>query len=744
MADVIVYSMVEWHYRWQRPQQIPSSLAESGHRVFYVSNSFSVQETDHPYEVALDAERNVHLVWVDVPGNPPNAFVGNMSAEQSTSVALSINALVRDFGLIEPIAIVQHPFWAPVLERLPQQFAIYDCMDHHVGFGDEAPHLHRLEAQLTARADHVVATSQWIANESQHPHVTVIPNAVDFEHFSPVVPRLRGDSNRPIIGYYGAIAHWFDFDYLKNLAKLMPECDFHLGGEVSAPEAAKIESLPNVTFFGEIPYQDVPQFAATFDVALIPFKIIDLTLATNPVKIFEYAAMGLPTVATKLPELLTLPAEVVSICESPEEASKAIRHALSSPTPQDVSQRKKWAAEQTWRHRAEAFENILSTHRKLVSIIVLTYNKWELTKACLESIDLHTAWPHEIVVVDNASSDGTPEELTNWAASGENRRVVLSAENLGFAGGNNLGIENASGEYFILLNNDTEVADGWLPPLIRVLEHEPRVGIVGPATNNSGNEARVDLRASKGKSLDTAVAAFIGGTPPQFLETNSVAFFCVALRRETVNEIGVLDTAYGIGMFEDDDYCQRLKQAGYVTGVCFQSFVFHHMSASFNEMGEAKTQLFEKNKAIFESQWGSWEPHQHLNPLPIIESPDSVSQKYELEIKGNLRAELEVVRSTYTHQYEARASVERERIALIHELQRHVAVQDTLIHSLFIRENQLIGIQENLIGIQESLKRDIRNYENSRALKVGKLVLLPLRILRKVVRVIRTRVRSVS
>jgi hypothetical protein len=197
-------------------------------------------------------------------------------------------------------------------------------------------------------------------------------------------------------------------------------------------------------------------------------------------------------------------------------------------------------------------------------------------------------------------------------------------------------------------------------------------------------------------------------------------------------------------MFEDDDYCQRLKQAGYKTGVCFQSFVFHHMSASFNEMGEAKTQLFEKNKAIFESQWGSWEPHQHLNPLPIIESPDSVSQKYELEIRGKLRAELEVVRSTYTHQYEARASVERERIALIHELQRHVAVQDTLIHSLFIRENQLIGIQENLIGIQESLNRDIRNYENSRALKVGKLVLLPLRILRKVVRVIRARLRSVS
>ena len=737
MADVIVYSMVEWHYRWQRPQQIPSSLAELGHRVFYVSNSFSVQQTDHPYEIALDAERNVHLVWVDVPGNPPNAFVGNMSAEQSRSVALSINALVRDFGLVEPIAIVQHPFWAPVLERLPQQFAIYDCMDHHVGFGDEAPHLHRLEAQLTARADYVVATSQWIAKESQHPHVTVIPNAVDFEHFSPIVPRLRDDSTRPVIGYYGAIAHWFDFDYLKDLANLMPECDFHLGGEVSAPEVAKIESLSNVRFFGEIPYKEVPQFAATFDVALIPFKIIDLTLATNPVKIFEYAAMGLPTVATKLPELLPLPQEVVSICEAPNEAAEAIRHALSSDQTQRVSQRKKWASKQTWRHRAEAFENILAAHRKLVSIIVLTYNKWELTQACLENIDSHTAWPHEIVVVDNASSDGTPEKLTNWAAKGKNRRVVLSTENLGFAGGNNLGIENTSGEYLILLNNDTEVTDGWLTPLIRVLEREPRVGIVGPATNNSGNEARVDLRAAKGKALASAVAAFIGGTPPQFLETNSVAFFCVALRRETVNEIGVLDTAYGIGMFEDDDYCQRLKKAGYVTGVCFQSFVFHHMSASFNEMGEAKTQLFEKNKATFESQWGPWEPHQHLNPLPIVESPNSVSQKYEEEIKAKLRAELEVVRATYTHQYEARASVERERIGLINELQRHVANQEVLIRQLYIREEQLM-IRE------EQLMRDVRSYENSRALKVGKLVLLPLRILRKVVRVIRARMRSVS
>jgi hypothetical protein len=260
---------------------------------------------------------------------------------------------------------------------------------------------------------------------------------------------------------------------------------------------------------------------------------------------------------------------------------------------------------------------------------------------------------------------------------------------------------------------------------------------VGPATNNSGNEARVDLRAAKGKALASAVAAFIGGTPPQFLETNSVAFFCVALRRETVNEIGVLDTAYGIGMFEDDDYCQRLKKAGYVTGVCFQSFVFHHMSASFNELGEAKTQLFEKNKATFESQWGPWEPHQHLKPLPIVESPDFVSQKYEQEVKAKLRAELEVVRATYAHQYEARASVERERIGLINELQRHVANQEVLIRQLYIREEQLM-IRE------EQLMRDVRSYENSRALKVGKLVLLPLRILRKVVRVIRTRMRSVS
>lgn len=100
----------------------------------------------------------------------------------------------------------------------------------------------------------------------------------------------------------------------------------------------------------------------------------------------------------------------------------------------------------------------------------------------------------EVIVVDNASSDGTPAYLEDFARRHAEVRVVLNGENLGFAAGNNVGLSLATGDYLVLLNNDTVVTQGWVMTLLRHFQQDPSLGIACPVTNNIGNEARIETR----------------------------------------------------------------------------------------------------------------------------------------------------------------------------------------------------------------------------------------------------------
>ena len=94
----------------------------------------------------------------------------------------------------------------------------------------------------------------------------------------------------------------------------------------------------------------------------------------------------------------------------------------------------------------------------------------------------------------------------------------------------------------------------------------------------------------------------------------TVAFFCAAMPRAVHETVGGLDEDFGIGFFEDDDYCRRVSDAGWHVGCADDVFVHHHLSASFDQLkSEARQALFEKNKAIYEAKWGPWIPHVYRN-----------------------------------------------------------------------------------------------------------------------------------
>lgn len=246
------------------------------------------------------------------------------------------------------------------------------------------------------------------------------------------------------------------------------------------------------------------------------------------------------------------------------------------------------------------------------TIVVITRNGLPYTRLCLTSLFENGWCPHdELIVVDNASADGTPEYLRELARANPWVRVVFNPQNRGFAAANNQGLALATGDLLVLLNNDTLAAPGWRDGLARWLE-TPAIGLVGPVTNRTCNEAQIDAPYATLGDMYAFAEARAREFRGQCTDLRMLAMFCVAFRREVLERIGPLDEHYGLGMFEDDDYAMRVRQAGYRI-VCAEDLFIHHFGqASFGELcltGEYD-RVFETNRRRFEAKWSvTWQPH---------------------------------------------------------------------------------------------------------------------------------------
>jgi GT2 family glycosyltransferase/2-polyprenyl-3-methyl-5-hydroxy-6-metoxy-1,4-benzoquinol methylase len=623
--DYLVWGVVDWHFRHQRPQQLALAVAKKGRRVFYISPAL-VDEERAGFDVeALDASGQLFQVKLFAKG-APSIYADAPSQHTVAQLRRSIGEVLAWAGCKQIVSLVDHPFWYNTAAVLPNCRMVYDCMDYHEGFGNNAESLMRLEKRLLSEAELTIATSAWL-NDAIAPlakHRALIRNAGEYEHFAKVPESIYIDpQGRRVIGYYGAIAEWFDIDLVEAVALQNPDCSVLLIGADTVNSKSKLAKLHNVTFTGEVPYSELPYYLHGFDVCLLPFKVIPLTLATNPVKAYEYLGAGKPIVTVALPEMVQFDG-LVYVADSKETFLKAICKVLSQPEPAYlIQQRKAFAAEQTWQHRAEALiQQVESATRDVkVSVIVVTYNNLELTRACLESLDEYSQYePIEIIVVDNASSDGSPTFLSEWGANGPNRRLILNEDNKGFAAANNQGLANASGEYLVLLNNDTYVTPGWIRTLVRHLQRDNSIGLIGPVTNNIGNEAKIDIAYGSMEEMLQKSSAYTRRHIGQTYPLKTAAFFCVMLTRSTYERVGALDEAFGRGFFEDDDYCRRVEKVG-LRVVCAEDvFIHHHLSASFNKLKQHDRQkLFEDNKKIYEAKWGAWVPHAYRSKMSALD-----------------------------------------------------------------------------------------------------------------------------
>ncbi|MCE7960549.1 MAG: glycosyltransferase, partial [Acidobacteria bacterium ACB2] len=247
-----------------------------------------------------------------------------------------------------------------------------------------------------------------------------------------------------------------------------------------------------------------------------------------------------------------------------------------------------------------------------VSVVVVTYNNREWNERCLVSLRERNEWPNlEVVVVDNASQDGSPELLRQQAALDPRIRLVLNDDNRGFAAANNQGLALSTGRVLVLLNNDTVATRGFLASFTRHLLADQTIGLLGASTNEIANEARVDeVGYDDLEELHPWAADFVREHDGQLEDLSMLAMFCIAWTRETFERIGELDERFVVGMFEDDDYAKRAHELGLRTVVARDAFVHHAGRASFKSIGDARYfEIFETNRARFQEKWGLWLPH---------------------------------------------------------------------------------------------------------------------------------------
>lgn len=617
--DVICFSIVDWSFRFQRPQQLMSQFAAGGHRVFYLSaTQFRSVYSRPKFHVEPIAE-NLFEVRIAARAQP-DLYRDVIEGKNLETMLDALDSLRREFNINEAISCVMIPSWGRVALQTGRRWGwrvIYDCMDEWENFPGIKSPLLEMEAELVARCDLLVVTAQRLFDKwrSYERSMVLARNAADYDFYQ---KRLRPNDllngvSRPVVGYYGAIADWFDVNLLADVAQSRPDYNFVLLGGVFDVDVSRLRSLPNVRLLGQQPYETMPQYLYNFDACIIPFKINSITEATDPVKLYEYLSGGKPVVSAPLPELAPY-RDYVYIAENASDFAEKIDRAISEDTPEMAESRKRVARSHTWESRYRQIEAEIIQASPRASVIIVTYNNLSLTRLCLESLFRNTDYPnYEVIVVDNNSSDDTQSYLMELSELHDNLKIILNETNLGFAKANNQGIRQSTGDYIVLLNNDTVTPGGWLSRLLKHLS-DPKVGMVGPVTNFVGNEARLQVGYRAVAEMEEFAQDQTWNNHGRIADIHMLAMFCVAMRREVFEEVGELDEQFGIGMFEDDDYSIRVKQKGYRVVCAADAFVHHFGQAAFGKLIRSGDydRIFDENRAKFERKWNiKWAPHKN-------------------------------------------------------------------------------------------------------------------------------------
>lgn len=313
---------LDYHYLVQRPQQLMKNFSELNIPTYYLNNPSPHNSGNHGVE-----KLNEYFYLFNQVDPAPylqgvRPVVYYTSAAQAESIGKYNPALVVFDSVDEPSE--EFEAWRPYYDNAVRS------------------------------ADIVLTTSDKLYNLAAgiNPNVYLIPNGCDYDHFSNFIharPAEIANLPGPIIGYIGVVATWVDVELIARVADSYPDCSIVVVGPLY--NVSDVPERPNIHWLGFKSYEQLPAFAQSFDVGLIPFKSSSMTEAVNPIKMWEYMATGMPIVTTNLPEASKY-GDLVLVSETIDEFIFNVGEAILEKSPEKRSQRMSLALENSWQVRA--------------------------------------------------------------------------------------------------------------------------------------------------------------------------------------------------------------------------------------------------------------------------------------------------------------------------------------------------------------------------------------------------------
>ena len=395
--DIVCISSIDWDFIWQGHQQIMSTLAANGNRVLFVENT-GVRRPN--FKDIPRLRKRIRNWWRGTKGfrqEQDNLFVYSPLVlpfpysrvarwMNRFIITRAIRRWIQALGLQRPLVwtFLPTPLALDIIDAIEPTLVIYYCIDDFESSSSGARLIRQTEDRLLKAADLVFVTSERLRHRvlEQREQVEVLPFAVDFPRFEK--ERLANQSkpnelveiDSPIVGYVGGLHRWVDQELLVEAARVLPDVEFVFVGPEQC-DMSKLKAQPNIHLLGSRNYDELPRYIKCFDVGLIPYVLSEYALNVYPTKLNEYLAMGLPVVATNLPEVRKFNedfSDVVRIGDGPASFASQIQESLANNTPAQVQRRIEVASQNSWQARLEHMSTLITT---AITVKLAGWERWE-------------------------------------------------------------------------------------------------------------------------------------------------------------------------------------------------------------------------------------------------------------------------------------------------------------------------------------------------------------------------------
>jgi uncharacterized SAM-binding protein YcdF (DUF218 family)/glycosyltransferase involved in cell wall biosynthesis len=379
---VLCISSIDWDFIWQGHQQIMATLAAHGNHVLFIENTGARRPTlrDMPRlrqrvrnwwrgTKGFRQERERLFVYSPVVLPFPYSRVARWINRRIITGA--IRRWMSALGVQRPLVWTFLPtaLTLDLISAVDAGLVVYYCIDDFAASSPGARNIRRTEHRLFREADLVFVTSERLRERVRQfrEQVDVFPFGVNFPRFETVrtaadgIPADLEALPRPIIGYVGGLHRWIDQDLVAAAARRFGSGTFVFIGPQQC-DVATLEREPTVRLLGSRSHDDLPGYIKGFDVGIVPYASSEYTANVYPTKLNEYLAMGVPVVATPLPEITRFNASngnIVSVAADADAFAAALQDAVAQRDTREAEKRIAVARANSWDARLEAMSDLI-------------------------------------------------------------------------------------------------------------------------------------------------------------------------------------------------------------------------------------------------------------------------------------------------------------------------------------------------------------------------------------------------